>query len=180
MPVKTQSGPSQVEITPYDGGSTIIIPREAQLEDCSVSIERLNFEHRTQESAAPFDYRKTGINAGVAISVADVNNFDYLELAFAGNTVVDGTDPEKKKIVLSDDAGLEFPKFEVIVKPLIGTTIAPATEWITLLYSVPVSPDAWEQVFGLETQRQFNIRFMGLADPTSREKVVLGDITATA
>ncbi len=175
----TQSGPAQIEITPYAGGTTLIITREQQLEDCSLSIERLNFEHRTQESAAPADYRKTGINVGLAISIADSNNIDLIAAAFATEVITDGTTPTEKKIVLKDDAGLEFPKFEVVVKPYIGEDLAEESEWWTILNAVAVSPDAFEQVFGLETQRQFNLRYMGLADPTTREKAVFGYVGAT-
>lgn len=171
------SGPAQIEITPVGGGSTTIITREDQLEDAMMSIERLNFEHRTQESGAPIDYRKTGINAGLAVSIADVERFPLIGLAFGADVIVDGT---KRKIELSDDAGLEFAKFSLVVKPYAGAL--PTTDqnqWWTFLNAVAVSPDAFEMAFGLETQRQFNLRFMALPDPSTRVKVIIGDQTAS-
>lgn len=182
----TRSGPAQIEVTPLgvSNPTTITIPREDQMEDAMITIERLVFEHRTQESAAPAKYIKTGINAGLAVSIANMEKFEYLGLAFSEQVVTQNLTGGgvKQKIELSDDAGLEFAKYKVVIKPYIGATATTdANKWWTFPHACVVSSETFEMAFGLETQQRFNIRFVALPDPNNnRVKVIIGDATATA
>lgn len=172
----TASGPAKIEI----GTATpIIIEPEDQLENCTLTIARLNFEHRTQASGAPWDYVKTGINISLGISIADVDQLELIALAFNTDVITDATDPTKKKIELYDDAGKRYTRRPVTVKPYIGEDLAPASQWWFLPSACAVSTEDFTNVFGLEVQRTFPLMIMGLADPTTRLKAVYGDATAT-
>lgn len=172
----TASGPARIEI---GTGTPIIIDQEDQLDNCTLTIARLNFEHRTQASAAPWDYKKTGINVGLGISIADVDQLELIALAFNTDVITDALDATKKKIELYDDAGKSYTRQQVVVKPYIGEDLAPASQWWTLPSAAAVSTEDFTNVFGLEVQRSFPLMIMGLAAPGTRLKAVYGDITAT-
>lgn len=169
------SGPAQIVIG--EGAGSITLDREDQFENAVLTVNRLVFEHRTQLSAAPFDYRKTGLNLGLALSISDADNLDLIALAF--NTVVetDATTPTKKRVVLRDDAGKTFARQKVVIKPYLGDVLAPADAWWTFPSGAVVSTDDFVQTFGLEAQRTSNLTIMGLADPTTLIKAIYGDAT---
>ena len=159
------SGPAQIEI----GTTTpITITRDMQFEDAMLSIERMNFELKTQQSDAPDDYRKTGISVGLSLSISDATNLNLIALALNTTVVSPGSNPY---IALSDDAGKGYTRIKVVVKPFASEVVSTdASTWWTLPSAAAVTDEAFENAFGLTTQRAFSLRLMGLAVPTGTYK----------
>lgn len=171
------AGPIEVTI---GTGTPIIISRDKQFENATLTIQTPQFNLTTQASAQPSNVIKQGFGATLMLSIAETDDLALLALRFARPIIVDGTTSTKKKIEIKDDAGCQFPRNKVIIKPYdcLGPT-ADASRWITFPSAITATADDFSEVFGIATQRSYNFGIMAMPDPTTGVRVIIGDETAT-
>lgn len=166
--VQTKSGPVQVEFIDDSTPTPVTvatITRDDQLEDASFNVQRGYFGERNQSSAFPVNYRNTGVEAILQLSLANMT-LDNLVLAFDGVLVVDGVTPTDRKLTVGDDAGKRPTRYKVVVKPYDGETVTTDEEcWITMPCG-QIQTDNTNIAFGLETQSAANFSVYALPGAT--------------
>lgn len=171
------AGPA--EFTIGEGVGAIIITRDQQLADATLTINRPTLSLVNQASVEPSDMIRTGLSGGWAISISDWT-LDKIALAFGTTVITDAVTATKKKVVLTDRGGCKAPRLKVVAKPYdcdLATT--DKTRWITFPSAALITTDAFTTAFGLQTQRSFSIGIMAFPDPVTGARVIMGDETAT-
>lgn len=173
----THIGPLHITIDPGTANE-FIIAREHQLDDATFVMNDMMADHMSLESSAAIDKSFTGLEASLELSIGEVG-FDFFRKATnPGRYTVNTTTPTLRKLDYTDLTGLRVPKKKVLIKLYEG--ILPTTNtdnWFTFLsagFEVEMSLG-----FGRETQTAYTMRIVAYPDPTTRFKVIRGDVTAS-
>lgn len=169
------AGAAQLTIDP--DGTPLIIDKDEQLEGIVVSLEKDVFELRAQSSSRPEDYIQTGVGLTVDVSIADSSQLiDLIALAYGGTVVVNGG---KRKIDVSDNAGLGIGGKKLLIKPYNGETPSTnANTWITIYNAKLIDLSGTELAYNISTQQQIRFRFMACRPAAGTVKFTIGDTTA--
>lgn len=147
-----RSGPSQIEIG--TGVDKITITNDQQMNDATLRIERDEFTLKDQSSSKSVGYIKTGIEAKLEISIADISA-QQIALLF-GVPIQSDTDTVNsviytmRKVEVTDQAGTQITGQKVVLKPYPilsdpGTTAPTTTTYNNKTYgTVQLAEDAFD------------------------------------
>lgn len=174
MPIVLFKGPAQVQIDP--DGVNIVVSRDQQLNELTITPILDTTPLNSQGSSQPLAYIQTGTGIQFDLSVADMD-LKLTLLALAMNTTVVGSGAAKK-VEQKDLAGVKVQGKKVLIKPYDGLLpSADANSWITIPSAQISALDGTTLTYGLTTQQEIRLRFMGMPDVTGI-KAIYGDTTA--
>lgn len=131
-----------------------------------------------QTGTQPVDQVVTGTSGSIECSLATIS-LENFALAHKSNVIVDGTDPNKKKVIILPNVGtsLRDNAKVLIVKPYVnGVVTADANKWYTFPMAGIKAED--DVVYNVDTQRTIKVTFTAYADDNS-QIAIIGDETAT-
>ena len=166
------AGAAQVSFT----NPSIVLDREDQLGDVIIAPSVGRFALEANDSEFPVGYIQTGVNITLDISVVDMSRkFDLLALAFGGSKVTNGGNT---KYVFTDRAGEGIGSFEIIIKPYVNNAATPdRNQWVTFHNAVVAEIPDTSLAYGLRTQQVIRYRFQAMRDPSTGNKVTVGNTT---